>query len=231
MQYPCNPNPSLPARHALFVGQTGSGKSQAMCQNPDIKKTGKRRVIIWDTHGEFRAKQVSTIHELCQHLYLLRGKNDFTIAYTGKATTTNFEAFCNAVYHSLDGSMLTYLFVDELASVCSSIAKDNSYSGNLLREGRKFGLIYNATCVSMAEIPKTFIRSMPLKYFAKMDYKPDVDRALEFLDISKDEYKSLPDNPKNAKGQATKLHFWHKQDGKEKQQISFKVIKTTPKPL
>ena len=231
MNYPANPNPALPARHALFVGSTGSGKSQAMCQNPDIPKKGKRRVIIWDPHSEFRADRVDTIHALCGKLALCRGKDDFTLAYSGRATAKNFELFCNAVYHSLDGNKLTFLFVDELASVAAGIAKDDTYSGNLLREGRKFGLVYNATAVSTAEIPKTFVRSVPFKYFAKMDYRLDVETAVSFLNITREQYFSLPDNPKNSKGQATKLHFWFKADGKPASQASFKIIKTTPKPI
>ena len=92
---PKNPNESLSNNHALYVGVSGSGKTQALAQNVHLKNKSAR-VIYWDTHHSFKADHYNTIPELLKALKVAESKRGgYRIAYGGEKSPEAFDKLCS----------------------------------------------------------------------------------------------------------------------------------------
>lgn len=188
---PDKPNESLSNNHTIFVASSGGGKTQAMVQK--IKQIkGKKRLICWDTHASFKGKKLKNIIELVEELIKNYDNDDFCICYQGKGGEQNFKKFTDMIWEFARGDKITHVVVDELADCTESIGKDRTGFGNLLRGGRKFGLVVYSTAVSVAEIPNTVWRESRTKYIGQQDNMSDIKRCADALiGVDQKDIKSL----------------------------------------
>ncbi len=172
-----NPQPSRPNRNHIYVGTSGSGKSQAAKQNPEIPAQGAR-VILWDPDEDYKATRYRDRKEFGRAVLAgLRSGRGFRIAYTCEAEDDQFiahhEWWCQFVYSVLDGRHLTYVIDDEVAASCSSTAKADPAHGKLLRQGRKYGMVYHCATQYPQEIPKTVYRNCPVLWVGRSFFESE----------------------------------------------------------
>lgn len=209
------PDESLPNRHAVFVASSGGGKTQAMAATV-AAYPGQKRVVCWDTHASFKGRVCKTISELSSALIQSYDKNDFCICYQGRGGESNFKKFAALVFEFARGDKLTHIVVDEVADCTESIGKDRSGFGELLRGGRKFGLIIYSTAVSVAEVPNTVWRESKTKFVGQQDNTSDLKRCADSLvTVSLDDIKQLKP-----------LEFWIKTPDQQVKKQVFKYKKS-----
>ncbi|MFK5947942.1 MAG: hypothetical protein QM500_04115 [Methylococcales bacterium] len=184
-----NPNTSHQNRHHIYIATSGGGKSQAMGQNKEIPKNG--RVIIWDTHNEFKADGYVTMPAFLRALSKVHKNKAFRISYTGRSSIKNFNIWCDAVWEVLDGNKNTYFMVDEVAEVVESIGKERGALGQLMRGSRKFGGRGHLTATRAAEIPKTLLTSCQYKYVGVLDSISDSKTMADVFFIKSDDFLRL----------------------------------------
>lgn len=207
-----NPNQELPNKHVIYIATSGAGKSQALGANPDYQQA--KRVLLWDTHQDFKATRFSTIAELARAVKAAESKNiNFRYAYSGPRKDSAFNHFCRIVWAIADGNKLLRVVIDELADVTGGPGKERGPLGELLRGGRKFGLIVHCTATRAAEIPKTIFTQSKIKYVGIQDSISDAKTMADVLMIK-------PDNILNLEN----LQFYRKESNKpaEKIQIKYK---------
>lgn len=157
-----NPNHSLHNRHHLYIGDTGSGKSQALKQNKELPDRGVQ-TIIFDPGEDHKAHRYSEPEKFKQALIGgIRSGKGFRLALTVPVSIGGPKAhewFCRVVAEVLDGRYKTYVIDEELSRSCRSAAKADPWHAFLLNEGRKYGLIYHGTIQYPQEVPKTIYRA------------------------------------------------------------------------
>ena len=177
---PSNPDSSLPNEHTLYLGASGSGKSQVLLQSKAIPARGAR-VILFDhapdhpgDHYRDPANFVRAVKAgIERHLKTGRG---FRIAYAGPREVEDYEWFCSVVWRCLDGRYITHVIVEELSAVCSGSGKASPAAARLLNEGRKYGLRFHGTSQKPQEISKTYYDQCDYKVIGRQ--KTDAQRRL-----------------------------------------------------
>lgn len=199
---PVNPNPSLSARHTLYLATTGGGKSQAVLQNPAIPWRQKTaRIVMWDQAGDYPGLHCDTRAGFIRHLRAgIAGGGGFRVAFSGPATVENFEWWCEVVWSILDGNHDTHIIAEELSGVCPSAGKATPNAAILLNQSRKFGGIFHGISQKPQEVAKTYYDQAALKYVGQqkgaamrrkmageIGVTPDQVAALEPLQFFKDD--------------------------------------------
>lgn len=209
-----NPDTSLPNRNTLYLSCSGGGKSQAVFQNKDLPKRGVR-CLLWDPDEDHPARRFYSLPKLKTALAgeLKRGRG-FRLAYSGGADVKTFELWCQMVNSILDGGKLTYLIIEELASVTESVGRASPHFGRLLNRGRKYGAIIHGTTQRGTEISKTAYIQCPTKYVGIQE-GADVDRMAKICALTAEQIKSLKP-----------LEYWVKKAGAEpdKLKLQYKPI-------
>lgn len=159
---PANPNTRHPNRHTLYLGGSGTGKSQALSQNKEIPARGAR-VIMWDVNGDHAGLHTRNKKKFIQLLKIGIKKGGFRVAYAG-SNVADFEWFCSVVWSILDGDHITHCIMEELSQVCPSAAKATNNAAQLINQGRKFGLVIHGVSQKPQEIAKTFFDQCERKY-------------------------------------------------------------------
>lgn len=164
---PPNEDHSLPSKHQIYLGVTGSGKTQACRQLSGIPPKGAR-VILFDPSHDHPAGTVyfSNRADFARALAQAdaSGKG-FRIGYDGPKSPDIHEWWCRCVHAVLDGKKLTYTITEELGRVSIGAAGTTPYHGWLINEGRKYGLIYHATTQFPARISKDVYDNAAVIYF------------------------------------------------------------------
>ena len=203
-----HPDNRWPNDHTLYLAATGSGKSQALLQNPSIPRTGAR-VILWDhkpdhpgLHIRGRVQFVKALRAgIVRHQKTGAG---FRIAFAGERSVETFEWWCEVVWSVLDARHRTFAIAEELAAV-STPAKATPNAGILIREGRGYGLSFHGTSQRPQEIAKTFYENCDIRYYgrtrnqqlrrawaAEMDVDPDRLKNLDKLEFLRDDGTAGP---------------------------------------
>lgn len=154
-----NPRPALPNRNSLYLGRSGSGKSQALKQNPIIMPGS--RVALWDPNEDHPCQGYATmsafIAALTEADRISKGRMcGFRIGYTGPDTMAAYLLWCKAVSAILDGRVFTHLIAEELSTVSSGTGKAPLPAVKLLNQCRKYGGIFHGTSQKPQEINKTY---------------------------------------------------------------------------
>jgi len=188
-----HPNHSLPNKHTLYIGGTGSGKSQALKQNPALPGRGKH-VVLWDSGEDHKATRYRSFTAFARAYSraLLQAKG-FRLALTlpGEERTPEMhEKFCQLIWLSLDGRYPIYMIDEELSSVCSSHHKAARYHSLLVNEGRKYGLIYHGTIQYPQELPKTVYRACNTLWCGRQDVEA-VDYVAKRLALPRTDIAAL----------------------------------------
>ncbi|MEZ0147779.1 MAG: hypothetical protein AB9Q19_00450 [Candidatus Reddybacter sp.] len=153
---------SLPNKFCLYIGDTGSGKSQALKQLGKIPGRGVR-CLMWDPGEDHKAQRCTTLRQFERTVAAgIRRGGGFRIALTLpglQQTAANHELWCSIVYQVLNGRRLTYVIDEELSAVTRSAGKADPALGLMLNQGRKFGLVYHGTIQYPQELSKTVYRA------------------------------------------------------------------------
>lgn len=186
-----NPNGKLPNRNTLYLGRSGTGKSQALKQNPEIPKAGVK-VLLYDPNEDHRADRFRT--KAAFGRAVLRGVKSgkqFRLAYTGGTCEADHEWFCRLVFSLLDGRKLLYVIDEELGAAGQRTGAAAPGHAKLMNQGRKYGLRYHGVVQFSQEVPKTVYRNCEIKYVGNLETKAAKEIAQE-LDIDWREIASLP---------------------------------------
>ena len=157
---PSHPDPSLHNRHHLYLGDSGSGKSQAVKQNKGIPNSGAR-VLLWDPGLDHAGTRFTVCSEFAEAvIQSIRSGKGFRVAFTPKRRTVELhEWFCEFVLSVLDGRHSTYVIDEEISRSVNTVSKAPEWFAELMNEGRKYGLRYHGTTQFPQEIPKTIYRN------------------------------------------------------------------------
>lgn len=154
---PANPrdriDTSLPNRHMVLIGASGSGKSSYLRKLPEIQKA--RRVLAWDPDADHRLVHVHSVaglHAACRKA----GFGPIRVGLTVPPSMDAFGKFCGVAFAMAHGAAPLVVLVEELADVTTP-AKAAPEWGELARRGRKYGAIIAATSQRPQEIDKTIL--------------------------------------------------------------------------
>ena len=190
-----NPNTRHDNKHAIYIGCSGSGKTQALKQNTHLKKA--KRVLLWDIDQDHKAVRFESraMYARAVAAAISSGKS-FRLAYSGADAVANFEWFCRLAWAALDGNKQTIVVVEELADVSPSVAKATPEFGRILRKSRKFGGVLLMTSQRGQEIPKTAYNQVSVTYVGQQK-GGDIAKVAKELGLSVDAVAGLQ-----------KLNFW-----------------------
>jgi hypothetical protein len=152
-----NQNTKWPNRNTLYLGRSGSGKSQQCKQNAEIPRSGAR-VLLWDLSHDHKAFHIdSKVTFANQVKAALKSGKPFRLAFSGgDGSIEDFEWFCSVVWAALDGNHETFCIVEELSAVCGSVARASPNAAKLLNQGRKYGLRFHGVAQKSEDVSKTF---------------------------------------------------------------------------
>ena len=183
-----NQNPSLPNKHTLYCATSGGGKTQAMASNLPRVKT---KILFWDTHKTFRADSADTVADFKRKVAAgIRGKKTFRISFTGRGTPENFDQFCKVAWMIADGNQVLHVVIDELSEVTDK-GKALKYFGELLRGGRKFGVILHISANALPEVPTTVRRETMIKWAGIQQTYTDKKLLADFMSVKPEEFDKL----------------------------------------
>lgn len=149
--------------HAIYIGCSGSGKTQALKQNVGLRTA--RHVLYWDIDEDHEATRFTSRGDFGRAVaQAVQSGKPYKLAFSGLDTESNFEWFCRLAWVALDGKREIYVVIEELADVSPSVAKATPEFGRLLRKGRKFGAKILMTSQRGQEIPKTAFNQVAYTY-------------------------------------------------------------------
>lgn len=187
-----NPNPKLPNEHTLYLGKSGSGKSQALKQNRALPKRGVR-CVLWDvSHDHDKGTTYySTKNQFITALQRgIKSGRGFRIGWDGDSSPATFEWWASVVWAILDGRKVTYVVIEELARCVETAGKADPNLRKLYNEGRKYGARIHAVSQRSQEIPKTVFNQCE-RFVIGMQKGPDIKRFAELLDVEPEQVKAL----------------------------------------
>lgn len=192
---PPNPNGAYPNRHTLYLGVSGSGKSQALLQNAEVPRKGVR-LIMFDHAPDHPGDHFRTRKGFLQALKRGLERNlktgaGFRVAYSGPRSIEDYEWFCDVVWRCLDGRFITYLIVEELSKVCTGPGKATPNAALLLNEGRKYGLRFHGTTQKPQEISKTYFDQCEHKFVGQQKTRAQRRKMGEEIDVTDDQIRAL----------------------------------------
>jgi hypothetical protein len=162
-----NENTRHDNRNTLYLAISGSGKSQALFQNPDIPDRGAR-VLLYDPNRDHRAARFVSLIEYAKAVKAaIQSGRGFRLAYTGATGPADFDRWCRIVWAALDGWHETYVIAEELSAVCPSSAKASPEAARLLNQGRKYGMRFHGTSQKPQEVAKTFYDQCEIFYLGR----------------------------------------------------------------
>lgn len=175
--------------HAIYIGCSGSGKTQALKQNVGLKSA--RHVLYWDIDEDHKATRFTNRGEFARAVaQAVKSGKAYKLAFSGLDTVENFEWFCRVAWVALNGTYETYVVIEELADVSPSVAKATPEFGRLLRKGRKFGAKILMTSQRGQEIPKTAFNQVAVTYVGQQT-GADVDKVARERGIAAAELRAL----------------------------------------
>lgn len=187
-----NPNGQLPNEHTMYLGRTGSGKSEALRQNRFMPKRGVR-CILWDLSRDHSkgTRYFSDKNKFIDALAkCVKSGKGFRIGWDGEGGPDNHEWWCKVVRSVLDGNKITYAINEELAACVKTSAKAAPALQWLQNEGRKYGLRMNTVSQFPTEIPKTVYKNAA-RFFVGGQSGSSIKAFAELLDCPVEELKSL----------------------------------------
>ncbi|MEN0037467.1 MAG: hypothetical protein AAGC78_10370 [Cellvibrio sp.] len=186
-----NQNTKWPNRNTLYLGRSGSGKSQACKQNPEIPRSGAR-VLLWDLSHDHKAHHIDSKTTYANQVKeAIKSGKPFRLAFSGgDGSIEDFEWWCSVVWVALDGNCETFVVVEELSAVCSSIGKASPNAAKLLNQGRKFGMRFHGITQKPQEISKTFYDQTEI-FWIGQQRGDNVKKCAKLLGLKEPEIEKL----------------------------------------
>lgn len=186
-----NQNTKWPNRNTLYLGRSGSGKSQAGKQNPEIPRSGAR-VLLWDPSHDHKAFHIESKVTYARAVKeaIASGK-PFRLAFSGVLDAVkDHEWWCSIVWAALDGNYQTYVIDEELSASCVSTAKAEPNAAKLLNQGRKYGMVYHGIAQVPTEISKTYFNQTEVFYVGQQR-GDQLKKSASLLGFKKNEFEKL----------------------------------------
>lgn len=187
-----SPNPKLSNEHTLYLGKSGSGKSQALKQNAAIPSHGVR-CLLWDCSHDH---EKGTTYYNQKNAFIdavsraIKSGKGFRIGWDGDSSPDAFEWFAGVVWAVLDGGKITYVIIEELARCVETVGRAAPNLRKLYNEGRKYGARIHAVTQRPQEIPKT-VYDQAERFVVGMQKGPNIRRFAELLDKDPEDIKIL----------------------------------------
>lgn len=164
-----NPNANLPNRNNLYLGRSGTGKSQALKQNKEIPTRGAR-VLLYDPNLDHKAHRYESKAAFAKAVRAaVKRGGGFRIAYTGGCGEADHEFYCRVALSILDGNKITYVIDEELGASGSRTGSAAKWHAILMNQGRKYGLRYHGVVQFATEVPKTVYRNCEVKWVGALE--------------------------------------------------------------
>lgn len=175
-------DPSLPNRHRLHVGTSGSGKSSRI---RELLRTEKPpRVIAWDPDQDFdmprRESPAAWVRQLGA---AVKSGKRFRLALTAPTTPEDFAIFCSGAWAIADARRPVVVIVDELAAVVRSSGKAAPAWGKLSSRGRKYGITLWVGTQRPQEIDKTLYGNVGCLWCGMLKTHRDRKLLSEEMDV------------------------------------------------
>lgn len=227
---PPNPNPEHPARHALIMGCTGSGKSQMLKSGQVVPLDKDARVVGYDDVGSLPGLYYSSKAGFVAALKAaIKRGGGFRIFYAGTQTTADHEWWCGVVRSILDGNHITYAVTEELAAVCPHAGEAPPNAAWLLNQGRKYGLRFVGLTQRPQEISKTYYSQCTIKIIGAQS-EENARKAARAAAVTEDKIRELAELNEAAFDAATQrqtaCHFYRN----EGRAGGGELVKITPGP-
>lgn len=163
-----NPNEDLKNRHLLAIGMSGSGKTYFIRNHPEIKKRGVRLAVFdaYETHQVNYSKSMASFYR--NFAEAVKSNKGFKVGLSVTPTVEAFEKFCQIIWAAADGNKELVVIVGELADVART-GKASQFWGQLVRVGRKYGIILFAETQRPQEIDKTVFTQAGRKWVGYLE--------------------------------------------------------------
>lgn len=176
-------DPSLPNRHRLHIGTSGSGKSSRIRQL--LREEKPPRVIAWDPDEDFTMPRLSSVPAFVRALKgAWQSGRNYKLALTVPTSPEAFARFCDAAWLVADARRPVVVIVDELASVVRSAGKAAPSWARLSSRGRKYGVILWAGTQRPQEIDKTLFGNVNTLWCGRLKTQRDRKLLAEEMDVS-----------------------------------------------
>ena len=111
--------------------------------------------MVWDAYESHDVHYAKALPEFGKKLgAAVRANKGFKLGLSINPTIENFEMFCKMVWLAADGQKELIVVVEELGDVASA-GKATQHWGQMVRVGRKYGLVLFAVTQRPQEIDKT----------------------------------------------------------------------------
>lgn len=183
-------DPSLPNRHRLHVGTSGSGKSSRIRELLRAEKPP--RVVAWDPDEDFDLPRYESVAGFARALKAAHASGKrYRLALTTGAGPKAFAAWCDAVWAVRDPGRPLVAIVDELAAVVRSAGKAAPAWARLTSRGRKYGLIIWCGTQRPQEIDKTLYSNVGCLWSGRLKTARDRKLVAEEMDVSAEALAAL----------------------------------------
>ncbi len=199
---PINADNALDCFNAMYVGSSGSGKTNAV---KNINIAADDNVVFFDFYGDyngtFKGQTVHTYYDwqsFAENLFKARSSGlPFKIArgFDSRVTKEDFEIFCGFCWSLGDGNAKPVnVVLEEFARFSDSTGKIVGYAGDLLSVGRKFGLRTHVVFQRGQEVGKTIMTNCTRKWIGYQERDNDAVYLSKELGIDASAISSLEKN-------------------------------------
>jgi len=166
-----NEKPKRSGNHACFLGQTGSGKSQALKNVLQSRMKLNPRLIAYDPDGDHQAVHYSCRLAFAKAVQDVMKKGRGGVAYKPSPTCNSqdeFAFFSKVVWLALDGNKPVNVVCEEIADAQLGVASiKDRFTNALWVRGRKYGGDLMLTSQRCQGIPKTMITQANTQYLGR----------------------------------------------------------------
>lgn len=182
-------NQSLQAEIHAAIGASGSGKTYWV--QSEIKRLKPKRLIVWDTKGEFAdaglARPVSRLQDLAQ---IIMTEKSFRLSYEpwgdDKRMQSMFDVFCLAAFQAKNLTMIA----EELADTTTASRAVTGWR-RCTTQGRAYGLHIYGLTQRPASVDKAFFGNCSTIRCGRLNYANDVAVMANSLRVSRAEVEAL----------------------------------------
>lgn len=174
------------------IGASGSGKTSFVMA--EIKRRKPKRLLIWDTKGEFARENygvaVDNLTGLMAALRAAGSAGRFAICYRPRGDSADmknqFNIFCMAAFYSKN----ILIVAEELSDVTTASHAPEGWR-KVTTQGRTEGLSIYGLSQSPAQIDKNFFGNCSKVRTGRLNYESHIKALANCMSVTNDEIKNL----------------------------------------
>lgn len=185
-------NRFLKADINAVIGASGSGKTTYVMR--EIKRRKPKRLIVWDTKGEFARENygqpVETLAEVLAIMKKAGSGGGFKICYKPRGSSSQlkkqFDLLCSMAFAAKN-----LLFVaEELAEVTTASHAPAGWR-KITTQGRTEGLIIFGLSQSPAQIDKDFFGNCSMVRTGRLNFESHIKAMANCMSVTRDDIANL----------------------------------------